>query len=187
MWNTSKIKCKYKTWQNQKPRSDVCVWHDWKSQGPTYDAAKECILQELQWTLTNGERIVDDLQIESNTGMNNQKPNKKMVVKRGMSDEDETDAAVALLMQAEQNLEQQDMNMECQIDLKACEDHELTCKANEWKVHTILFNCCDKIVQNRVEDSSNFESNIWNDPFALLATITMKMCGQAQVKYKCFR
>ena len=40
---------------------------------------------------------------------------------------------------------------------------------------------------NRIEEVSNFESEIRNDPFKLLELIEMKMYGQMRAKYKYFQ
>jgi hypothetical protein len=39
-------------------------------------------------------------------------------------------------------------------------------------------------VQNRIEESTNFKSDIRNDPFLLMETIKMKMYGQVRAKYE---
>ena len=39
-------------------------------------------------------------------------------------------------------------------------------------------------MQNRIKETTNFESDIWNNPFVLLKTIKLKMYGQVWVKYE---
>ena len=40
-------------------------------------------------------------------------------------------------------------------------------------------------MQNRIEETNGFEAKIRNDPFVLLDTIKLKMCGQVRAKCEC--
>ena len=46
-----------------------------------------------------------------------------------------------------------------------------------------MFGHCNKTMQNRIEETTNFEDEIRDDPIELLKSIKKKMCDPARAKY----
>ena len=75
--------------------------------------------------------------------------------------------------------------MEFTIELKEWCARQNACDENKFETCTMTFGHCNRTMQNRIEETNNFESTIQNDPFLLLCTIKLKMCGQVRAKCEC--
>ena len=84
----------------------------------------------------------------------------------------------------EAKIEQDGNNMEYTIDLKEWKAQQNTYTENKFKSYTLIFGYCNKTMQNRIEETTDFETTIRNDPFILLDTIKLKMYRQVHAKYE---
>jgi hypothetical protein len=180
-----------------------------KNQKYTYDTVKEHILEELQKDLRNGSDISVNLRKETDIGIPILKPRrkrarrpKKIVKAKNKKEAREDDSSETfddpvgelredaseefddLALEEELRLEQQDYDMEYTLDLKEWKARTNTYEDNKFKAYAVIFGYCNKIMQNRIEETIDFEANIRNNPFVLLATIKLKMYGQSRGRYE---
>ena len=81
-------------------------------------------------------------------------------------------------------IEQEGLDMEYTIYLKEWKTRHNVYEENKFKAYAIIFGYFNKTMQNRIEETSDFEEKIRNDPFLLLETIKLKMYGQVRAKYE---
>ena len=55
---------------------------------------------------------------------------------------------------------------------------------NKIKAYGLIFSHCNKVMQNRIEETPNFEADIRDDPLMLLREIKKKMYDPARAKYE---
>ena len=148
-----------------------------RHQTVTYDTVKEYILQEIQKELQNGSNLSVNLRKGTDVGIPIMAPIrhifKKVKKEDGSMPED-----------IEIKIDQEGHDMEYTIDLKEFKTRQNTYDENKFKAYTRIFGYCNKIMQNRIEETTDFELNIRNDPFLLMETIKMKMYGQVRAKYE---
>ena len=150
-----------------------------KHQTVTYDTVKEHILQEIQRELKNGSDIAVNLRNDNYTRIPVNKPRRvivKIKTEGGKTAEPEEIS--------DMKIEQEGNDMEYTIDLKEWKARQNTYTENKFKSYTLIFGYCNKTMQNRIEETTDFETIIRNDPFILLDTIKLKMYGQVRAKYE---
>ena len=79
---------------------------------------------------------------------------------------------------------QEGHDMECQIERKQFSIRKNVYEENVYKTYVIIFGFCNKSMQSRIEETSEFEAKIRNDPWLLLETIKLRMYGQVRAKYE---
>ena len=143
-----------------------------KHQTVTYDTVIEHILQEMQKDLKNGYDTVESLRTGTRK-FSLPEPNRQIATARDLSET------------AESVKQRQDSyNFKFNMKYKEWMSKEDTFKENTYKAYSIIFGYCNKTMQNRIEEMSNFDT-IRNDPWELLVTIKLRMCGQVRAKYEC--
>ena len=143
-----------------------------KHQTVTHDTAKEHILQEMQKDLKHGYDTVESPRMGT-AKFSEPKPNRQIATKM-----DTTKAPEAI----EQR--QDSFNFEFNIKFKEWVNKEATFKENVHKAYSMTFGHCNKTMQNRMEEMSNF-NDIRNDPWEPLVTIKSRMHGQVRAKCEC--
>ena len=58
---------------------------------------------------------------------------------------------------------------------------------NKYKAYSKIFGYCNKTMQNRIEELTEFDADIRDNPFVLLEKIKLKMYGQVRSKYEFFQ
>ena len=74
--------------------------------------------------------------------------------------------------------------MEYTEDLRNYNVRKYAYEENKHKAYALIFGYCNKIMQNRVEEASDFEIRIRNDPLELLREVKTKMYDPARAKYE---
>jgi hypothetical protein len=142
-----------------------------KTQMVTYDTVKEHILQEIQKDLSHGNDIVRCLREGVNKGIPIIKPIREIEVKGSHSEE---------VLKTIQDGHDMEWKMYLQEYRERLNEYE----ENIFKTYAIIFGYCNKQMQSRIEDSSEFEVKIQDDPWVLLSTIKLRMYGQVRAKYE---
>ena len=150
-----------------------------KHQTVTYDTVKEHILQEIQKDLKNGSDLAVNLRNNNDIGIPINKPRRQIVKINSERGKKATEEEIA-----DARIEQEGNDMEYTIDLKEWKSRQNTYNENKFKAYTLIYGYCNKTMQNRIEETTDFETIIRNDPFTILDTIKLKMYGQARAKYE---
>ena len=166
-----------------------------KHQSIMFDAVKEHILQEIQTTLKNGSDLAVNLRSGIDTGIPEVKPVREIAkpdpilkyVKTEVGTDEELAAIGQTLQEAEDAelaIEQKGLDMEFGMDLKEWKIRKKIYAENMFKAYSIIWGFCNKTMQNRIEESIEFEAVIRDDPFKLLPAIKLRMYGQTRAKYE---
>ena len=142
-----------------------------KHQAVTYDTVKEHILQEIQKDLKHGYDIARCLREGLDKGIPILKPVREIELQ-------------GILKDHELNIIQEGHDMEWQIEYKEYSIRKNVYEENIFKTNAIIFGYCNKSMQTRIEETSEFEAKIRNDPWVLLDTIKLRMYGQVRAKYE---
>ena len=118
-----------------------------KHQAVTYDTVKEHILQELQKDLKHGYDIVKCLREGTNKGIPIVKPT-RVIEEQGKSSDQEV------------KIIQEGHGMEWQIEYKEFSVQKNVYEENVFKTYAIIFGYCNKPMQSRIEETSEFEAKI---------------------------
>jgi hypothetical protein len=137
-----------------------------KHQAVTYDTVKEHILQEIQKDLKHGYDIARCLREGLNKGIPILKSTREIEVQGGS------------LTEQEVKLIQEGYDMEWQIEYKEYSARKNVYDENIYKTYAIIFGYCNKAMQTRIEETSEFEAKIRNDLWEILSTIKLRMYGQ---------
>jgi hypothetical protein len=137
----------------------------------TYDTVKEYILQEMQKDLRHGYDIVKCLREGINVGIPILKPI-RIIEELGEQSAEE------------QKIQQEGHDMEWQIERKEYSVRKNVYEENIFKAYAIIFGYCNKAMQTRIEETTEFELKIRNDPWLLMETIKLRMYGQVRAKYE---
>jgi Reverse transcriptase (RNA-dependent DNA polymerase) len=144
-----------------------------QQQVSTYDTVKEAIIIHVQKTYVNGQDTAKSLRDLVKLDLT-------AAPVRIMSTLPRTDASEILL--ANQDQEAKDVVYKARVSmwLKRCE----VLDQNLGKAYALIFGSyCNKTMQNRVEEDTNFETTIRDDPIELLKAIKPLMHDPARAKY----
>ena len=81
-------------------------------------------------------------------------------------------------------MEQDSLNLEYTEELCNYNNPIKLYNENKQKACALIFSYCNKVMQSRIEESSNFETEIHNDPLKLLDVIKHKMYNPARAKHE---
>ena len=70
------------------------------------------------------------------------------------------------------------------MDYKEYRTRKCLYNENKFKAYTIIYGYCNKMMQNQIEELTDFKADIQNNPFKLFEMIKLKMYGQVQAKYE---
>ena len=140
-------------------------------QSVTHDTVKEHTLQELQMELRHVHDTVKCLRDGVNNGTPMTKPTRKI-------------EALGVQSAEEQKMNQDGHDMEWQTERKEFSVRKNMHKENVCKAHSMMFGHCNKTTQSRIAESSEFETKIRNDPWALMDAVKLRMCGQVRAKHE---
>ena len=150
----------------------------------TFDAVKEHILQELQIDLQHGSDIVDNLRSGVDKGIPLIKPKRKLGPKtKKKKVKDGEDPVEVETAPDERKILQQGHDMEWSMAMKEYNIRKGVYEENTDTAYGIIFSYCNGTMQLRIEESTDFESMIRNNPWKLLETIKLYMYGQVWAKY----
>ena len=82
-------------------------------------------------------------------------------------------------------MEQSGFDLEHKEELRMYNTRVEVYKENEVTACALTFGCCNKTMQNCIEETSCFETTIRNDPFKSLEEIKTKMYDPARAKCEC--
>ena len=88
------------------------------------------------------------------------------------------------MVQWELQQEQDGYNIEYKEQIKLHNLQKEIFKDNKVKAYVIIFQYCNKVMQNRIKETPDFETRIRDDPLELLQEIKKKMYDPARSKYK---
>ena len=160
-----------------------------KHQSVTYDTVVEHILQDIQKDLKNRSDMAVNLRNGVDTGVPIFKPRRQIArrIKTVFKNEEQGEGESSEAFddpKEELRMKQEGYDMEYTLDLKEWKVRQNTYEENKFKAYTIVFGYCNRTMQNRIKESTNFESDIQNNPFLILETIKLKMYGQVRAKYE---
>ena len=147
-----------------------------KPQKITYDTLKDHIIIQIQKTFKNGQDIADLLRTETDK-IPGTVPTRNTVT--FTADEAKDDQA-----RLNKQIEQGGYDLEYKEALRAYNMRKEIYEDNKSKAYAYIFTYCNRTMQNRIKESPDFETNIRNDPIALLREIKEKMYDPARAKYE---
>ena len=143
----------------------------------TCDALKDCIVMQVQKTFKNGQDVAESLRTKQDHPPGSE-PTRQVVT---FTSEEAGKVEVRLSKQ----LTQQGHDMECKEELRECDARKQICEDNEPKACTFAFGHCNRAMQNRIKEMTDFDSEIRNEPIGSLKAIKEKMHDPARVKHEC--
>ena len=128
-----------------------------KQQVVTYDSVKEHIIQHIQKNYKYGNDMAKALRNDAySTSPGGPEPIRVVVKIEGDSP---TAADIA-----NQQMIQQGHDIKYQEELKDYNSRKLVYEDNKIKAYALIFGYCNKVMQNRIEETPTFESKIRDDP-----------------------
>ena len=150
-----------------------------KQQMVTYDTVKDHIVQQIQKTFKYGNdmaQAIREMEYDDDN-LGGGRPTRKVI-----DIPTEKDAREALHMTLQ--IEQEGYDIEYKEELRKYNIRKDVYEENKVKAYALIFRCCNKTMQNRIEESKDFESVIRDDPLELLKEIKKKMYDPARAKYE---
>ena len=139
----------------------------YNQQSATYDQVKEEIVALVQRTFTEGYDIAESIRKEEGQAI--QKPTREM---SQLADEDA------------RKTEQEALDMAYKADLYEYAQRKRVFEANKPKTFSLIMtNYCSTGMKHKIEEESDYEESIRNDPFALLKRIKTLMHAPADAIY----
>ena len=145
-----------------------------KPQKIACDSMKDHVVLLTQKTYRNGNDAAEALRT-GNDAVPGSKPRRRAVQHAADNAKTEEDKANLQVMQ-------QGFDLEHKEELRLCNARKEQCEDNKVKAYALMFSCCNKTMQNRIEEMSTFESEIRNKPIKLMDAIKEKMCDPARAK-----
>jgi hypothetical protein len=148
-----------------------------KQQTVTYDTVKDHIIILIQKTYKHGSDIAQAIREGADPAeIGEGEPERELVtLPEGILSDKE---------QFRLTLQQNGYDIEYK---EALRKYNLQCdvyKDNKIKAFALIFSFCNKIMQNRIEEISDYETRVRDNPFELLAEIKRKMYDPARAKYE---
>ena len=135
----------------------------------TYDTVKDHILQTVQKSFKNSEDIVTSLRDGMKIDLSQQIP------QLGMAEDENEDKRKVM---------QKALELRYQVDYAQYSERLMILENNLMKAYALIFrDYCSKIMQNRIEQHHNFESEIRDNPIKLLEVIKVLIHDTVRGKY----
>ena len=151
-------------------------YYSGKQQYMTYDTVREHIIQDIQKKFKYGSDMVKAIRDDAYTDPGQGKPARQIA---DLYDERNKRKDNVLL-----RIEQDGYDLEYTEDLRNYNARVYTYEENKHRAYALIFGYCNKTMQNRIEEISDFETRVRNDPLELLREIKMKMYDPARAKYE---
>ena len=151
-----------------------------KQQMVTYDSVKDHIVQQIQKSFKYGNDIaqaIRDMVYEDENNLGGGKPTRQIVA---VPMDKDTRESLHMTLQ----IEQEGYDIEYKEELRKYNIRKDVYEENKVKAYALIFGYCNKTMQNRIEESKDFESIIRDDPLELLKEIKKKMYDPARAKYE---
>ena len=132
-----------------------------KQQMVTYDTVKEHVIQQIQKSFKYGSDMVKLIRDRQYGTIGAGKPVRQLAATGNGRDDIK--------------IEQDGYDLEYTENLPNYNTRLYTHKENKHKAYSLIFGYCNKIMQNRIEEISDFETRVRNDPLVLLEEIKTKM------------
>ena len=147
-----------------------------KPQKVTYETLKDHIILQVQKTYKYGGDIADALRtMTATTAL--VEPQRQVVVYDSSNVNDP-------IKMANLQIQQQGYDLDYREEYRIYNTRKEQYEDNLIKAYALIFSYCNKVMQNRIEEMSNFDSEIRNDPIKLLEVIKEKMYDPARAKYE---
>ena len=146
----------------------------------TYDSVKEQIILRIQSNFKDGSRIVKMIRSED--------PKEGQLIYPTLVKADLVDGEGKLFTGQEKaikDLEQEENNMIFREKLRIYNEEKKQLEDNIEKAYALIFNSfCSKTMQNRIEEKSDFETAVRDNPIELLKRIKQSMYVPTRSKYE---
>ena len=147
-----------------------------KPQKVTYETLKDHIILLLQKTLRYGGDVATALRTMNSTFVETAPVRNVVII-------DQAALADQVLLE-NLRLRQQGNDLDYKENFRIYNTRKEVYDDNMIKAYAFIFGYCNKVMQNRIEEMSNFETEIRNDPVKLLEVIKEKMYDPARAKYE---
>src|SRR5210317_821031 len=150
-----------------------------KQQVATYDTVRDHIVQQILRTFKYGNDMamaIRNMKYDD-TNLGGGKPTRQVVE---IPDDIDTRNASHMSLQ----IEKEGFDIEYKEELRKYNLRKDVYEENKVKAYALIFSYCNKTIQNRIEESRDFEDEIRDDPLRLLEEIKMKMYDPARAKYE---
>ena len=153
-----------------------------KQQVVTYDTVKDHIIQLIQKNYKFGIDIVKAIRndkYEVHPGGTQPTRQLATLTTSGGTTTTPTEAEIAAM-----KIEQDGFDILYREEIKEYNIRKVIYEDNKIKAYGLIFSHCNKVMQNRIEETPNFEADIRDDPLMLLREIKKKMYDPARAKYE---
>ena len=139
-----------------------------KQQGATFDTVRDYLLLQMQKTFRDGRDIVQALRDDTDD-FGGIEPVRKISTKT---------------VEEERGLEQEGFDIDYKEARRIYNNILDNYESNKIKAYALIFENCNKAMQTRIEECTDFETNIRDNPRVLLNEIKRKMYDPARSKYE---
>lgn len=146
-----------------------------KQQMATYDTVKDHIIVQIQKTFKYGMDMAKSLRNSEYVNLREGRPTRMVVT----IPKEATEADQMTL-----KIEQDGFDIAYQEDLREYNNRVKVFEENKYKAFSVIWSYCNKVMQNRIEESPEFESRIRDEPLELLKEIKAKMYDPARARYE---
>ena len=162
---------------NQTNEMKFAPHYPGKPQKVTYETLKDHIILQVQKTYKYGGDIADALRSMTTTTTAVAEPTRRTVT----FDSNNINNPIMI---ENLKIEQQGYDLDYKEKYRAYNTRKEQFEDNLIKAYALIFSYCNKVMQNRIEEMTDFDTQIRNDPIKLLEVIKEKMYDPARAKYE---
>ena len=149
--------------------------------GATYETVKDHFLHKIQESLRHGIDIATALRRMSYDPKDcGPEPTRKVVEMPKVQKGSTLDSATEFRLRTEQD----GYDLKYRSELSQFMERKAYYEENKAKAYAMIFNGCNKAIQNRITESEDFKSKIRDNPIELLRAIRKKMYDPERAKYE---